>query len=98
MIDHQHDVARVFNDRPFRAHFVIIKLQQRTVGINTADPQDAEIETELGDKIQRGFANNPAVPAAQLAPGQNNAEVFFRFQRVGHVQVIGYHPQIAVLQ
>ena len=64
MIDNQHNVARVLNNGAFGANFVVIELQQRAVAIDAAYPQNAEIKAELGDKIERRFANDPAIAAA----------------------------------
>lgn len=64
VIDNQHNVARVLNNGAFGANFVVIELQQRAVAIDAAYPQNAEIKAELGDKIERRFANDPAIAAA----------------------------------
>ncbi|STD99715.1 transposase ORF A, IS3 family [Escherichia coli] len=63
VIDNQHNVARVLNNGAFGANFVVIELQQRAVAIDAAYPQNAEIKAELGDKIERRFANDPAIAA-----------------------------------
>lgn len=64
VIDNQHNVARVLNNGAFGANFVVIELQQRAVAIDAAYLQNAEIKAELGDKIERRFANDPAIAAA----------------------------------
>lgn len=64
VIDNQHNVARVLNNGALGANFVVIELQQRAVAIDAAYPQNAEIKAELGDKIERRFANDPAIAAA----------------------------------
>lgn len=64
VIDNQHNVARVLNNSAFGANFVVIEFQQRAVAIDAADPQNAEIKAELGDKIERCFADDPAITAA----------------------------------
>jgi hypothetical protein len=42
---------------------MIVKLQQRTISVNAADAKNAEVQTELRNKVQRGFADNPTVTA-----------------------------------
>ena len=49
VIDNQHNVARVLNNGALGTNFVVIELQQRAVAIDAADPQNAEIKTELRD-------------------------------------------------
>lgn len=56
---------------------MIIKLQQRAIAVDAADAENAEVETELRDKVEGGFSDDPAVAAAQFAAGENNAEVLF---------------------
>ena len=77
---------------------MIIKLQQRAIAVDAADAKNAEVETELRDKIQGRFPNDPAVATTQFTTGENNAEVLFNHQRVGHVQVIGDNAQIVVIE
>ncbi|VGP97494.1 hypothetical protein SB00610_04782 [Klebsiella quasipneumoniae subsp. similipneumoniae] len=77
---------------------MIIKLQQRAIAVDAADAENAEVETELRDKIEGSFSDDPAVAAAQFAAGKNNAEVLFHHQRVGDVKVIGHNPQIVVIE
>ena len=77
---------------------MIIKLQQRAIAVDAADAENAEVETELRDKVEGGFPDDPAVAAAQFAAGENNAEVLFHHQRVGDVKVIGHNPQIVVIE
>ncbi|STJ21677.1 CP4-6 prophage; partial regulator of insertion element IS911A [Escherichia coli] len=74
VIDNQHNVARVLNNGAFGANFVVIELQQRAVAIDAAYPQNAEIKAELGDKIERRFANDPAIAAVDSI-GQRNSYV-----------------------
>ncbi|CDU34634.1 Protein of unknown function [Escherichia coli D6-113.11] len=64
MVNHQHNVARVLNNGALGTNFVVIELQQRAVAVDAADPQNAEIKAELGDKIERRFADDPAIAAA----------------------------------
>ncbi|SAB15001.1 Uncharacterised protein [Enterobacter hormaechei] len=77
---------------------MVIKLQQRAVGVDAADPQNAEIEAKLRDKIERRFADNAPVAAAQFAAREDDAEIVFLHQRVGHVQVVGHHAEVLVIQ
>ncbi len=67
MVNDQHHVAGVFNNRPLGAHFVVVELQQRAIAVDTADAENAEIKAKLGDKVQGGLTDNTAIPAAQLA-------------------------------
>ena len=77
---------------------MIIKLQQRAVAVDAADPENAEVEAELRDKIEGRFADNPAVAAAQFAAREDDAEVVFLHQGIGHVQVVRDHAQVLVIQ
>ncbi len=98
MVDNQNHVAGVVDNRAFGAHLVIVKLQQRTVAVDTADAENAEVETELGDEVQRRLADDTAIAASQLTASQNNAKIFFHHQRIGHVKVVGHDAQIAVIK
>ena len=98
MIHHQHNVAGIVDNRAFGADFVIIKLQQRTVAVDAADPQNAEIEAELRDKVERRLTDNSTVAATQFATCQNDAEIFFLHQRIGHVQVVRHDAQIFMVE
>jgi hypothetical protein len=40
---------------------MVIKLQQRAIGVDAADTKNAEVEAELRDKIEGRFANDTAV-------------------------------------
>src|SRR5690554_8238248 len=61
VIGNQIDLARVANDRLGDARFLIVELQQRTILIDTADPDDAEVHLELVDKVDGRLADNPTV-------------------------------------
>ena len=98
MVNDQHHVTGVFNNRPLGAHFMVVELQQRAIGVDTADAENAVIKTKLGDKVQGGFTDDTAIPAAQLAAGKDNAEVLFHHQRIGDVEVIGDDTQIVMVK
>lgn len=78
VIHHQHHVARIFDNRALGAYLMLVKFQQRAVAINTANTENAEIETELGDKVLRRFANNAAVAATEFTAGEDNTKILFR--------------------
>ncbi len=71
-------MARIFDNRTLGAYLMVVKFQQRAVAINTANPQNTEIETELGDKVLRRFANNAAVAATEFTAGEDNTKILFR--------------------
>ena len=77
---------------------MIIKLQQRAIAVDAADAKNAEVETELRDKIEGRLADNPAIAAAQFTAGENDAEIVFLHQGIGHVQVVGNDAQVLVIQ
>ena len=91
-------MAGILDNRALGAHLMIVELQQRAVAVDAADPQNAEIQTELGNKVERRFANDAAVTAAKFAARENNAKIFFHHQRVRHVEVVGHDTQIAVAE
>ena len=77
---------------------MVIKLQQRAVAVDTADPQNAEVEAELRDKVEGRFTDNAPVAAAQFSTGEDDPEIVFLHQSVGDVQVVSDHAQVLVIQ
>ncbi|SRN04210.1 2-component regulator [Shigella flexneri] len=84
MVNHQHNVARVLNNGALGTNFVVIELQQRAVAVDAADPQNAEIKAELGDKIERLRYNwqesRPSALTALLGAEAENIDLFDRMQ------------------
>ena len=65
------------DDRLRDAHLVIVEIEQRAVGIDAADADDAEIDAELADQVDRRLADDAAVAAAHDAAGDDHLEVSF---------------------
>ncbi|CSB24544.1 Uncharacterised protein [Vibrio cholerae] len=54
---------------------MVVEIKQRAVIIDATDPQNAKIQTKLGNKIQCGFACYAAVFITDFSPRQNDAEI-----------------------
>src|SRR5882724_4981589 len=60
----EKDLARIGDDAFRSPHLPVIEIEQRAVGIDAADADDAEIGLELAEEIDGGLADDAAVAAA----------------------------------
>jgi len=88
----------LFHDGLGDAHFAVVVVEQRTVFFNATDADNAVVEFELTDKIERRLTDNATVTRAHFTAGNNHPEVFFRAENGRHMQVVGDHLQTTVLQ
>ncbi len=77
---------------------MIVKLQQRAVHIDAADTENAVVEAELRNKVERGFAHNPAITRAHFSAGNDHPEIGLAHQQNGNVQIISDNAQIVMVQ
>src|SRR5690554_6798640 len=98
VIGNQIDLTGVANDRLGNACFLIVELQQRTILIDTADPDDAEVHLELVDKVDGCLTDDATVARAHLATGNDDVKVLFTLQNGGYIEVVGNDLKPLVLQ
>ncbi len=80
------------------AYFVVVKIQQIAIHVNATDTGNSKIHTELTNKIPGSFANDAAIAVAHFTTGNDNGKILPGKQYGRHVQVIGHHFQIPMVQ
>jgi hypothetical protein len=98
VVGHQPDLARLRHDGAGHHDFAHVVVAQRAVGVDAADADQADVDLELTDEVQSYFSHDAEVFGAQGAAGHHDFALWVGRQNTGHVQVIGHHPQVAVLQ
>lgn len=63
VVGHQEHLARIVDDRPRHPHLAVVVVEQRPVPVDAADADDADIDLELADEIERRLADDAAVLA-----------------------------------
>src|SRR5690606_23757716 len=94
----QPDFAGLFDDAARHAHFAEVVVAQRAVGFDARNGDQADVDLELADEVDGGFAHDAAVARPHDAAGDDDFAVGVVRQDVRHVQVVGNDPQAAVVQ
>ena len=90
MVGDEEDLAGIGHDAFGGPDFPVIEIQQRAVGIDPADADDAEVDLELAEEVDDGLADHPAIPAAHDAAGDDDLEfIVLELRMLGHLQIIG---------
>ena len=98
MIGHQKSLARLRDDTLADAHFFDVEVEQITIRIHCRTADHRDVEFELADRLDRQVSDQTAVHPAQCAAGQHDAAFGVVDQNIGHVHVVRYHHQIAVVK
>ena len=72
MVNGKEYAATVIDNRLFNANFMVIKVQQWAIKVDTTDAQNTEIEAELFDEIECRFTDNAAVSVANFTTRLNH--------------------------
>ncbi|CPO93443.1 Uncharacterised protein [Bordetella pertussis] len=94
----QPDLARLFDDGARHAHLAKVVVAQGAVGLDAGYADQADVDLELADEVQRGLADDAAVARTHHAAGYDDFAIRVVGQDVGHVQVVGDDAQAAMAQ
>src|SRR5262245_66448490 len=84
----QEHLAGIGDDAFRSAHFAVIEIEQRAVGVDAGDADDAEVGLELAEEVDGGLADDAAVAAAHHAAGDDDLEAGVLAHDAGDVQVV----------
>jgi hypothetical protein len=79
-------------------NFSVVKVAQAPIGLNARNPDQANIDFELADEIERSLADNGAISSANNAPGDYHLAVRVVSQSSSDVQIVGDDAQVAMLK
>ena len=65
------DLARVLDDRLRDTHLVKVEVEQRAIQFDTGDTDNAEVDLELTDELERGLASHAVIPAPYHTAGDD---------------------------
>nr|WP_261381068.1 hypothetical protein [Xanthomonas vasicola] len=98
MIGGEQYLPRVLDDGLRHAHFLVVEIQQGAVQIDTGNADHPEIHLELTDQLHRRLTGHALVAPAHHATGHDHLEAGVGAEHHRDVEVVGDHPQPAVLQ
>ena len=67
----QNSLSGIGDNRLGNPNFLVVKVQQAAVGIDTANTDQCKVELELVDEIDTGLANDTAIAAYIVASDQD---------------------------
>src|SRR5690606_3118915 len=89
MIGNQIDGSGILDDRLGDPHFPVVEVEQRAIGIYTADADDPDVHLELPNQIDGGLTDNSAVATADKSTGNYHLVAWVIAESSSHVQVVG---------
>ncbi|VVT04418.1 hypothetical protein MARINON1_52282 [Marinobacter salarius] len=98
MVRGQQYLAGILDDGLGNPDFPVIEVQQRTVTVDAADTDNAEIHLELVDEVPSGFTHDAAVAVTHFAAGNNDVEVFLGGKNGCDVKVVGDYLEVVFLK
>ena len=94
----QEHLAGVGDDGLGYLHLVVVEIEQGAVVVDTGYADDAIVHAELADEVAGRLPDDAPVPVADLATGDDDSEVILGGEDAGHVEVVGDHPQLTVIE
>jgi len=79
-------------------NFSVVKVAQASISLDTRNPDQANINFELANEIERSLANNGSISSANDTPGDDHLAVRVVSQSRSDVQVVGDNAQVAMMQ
>src|SRR5215469_14812375 len=98
MVRDEEDLARIRHDAFRGSDLAVIEIQQRTIAVDTADADDAEVDLELAEEVDDRLADHATVPAADDAAGDDDLELDILAENTGDLQVVGDDSEASMAQ
>ena len=88
----------MLQDPTRHGNFAVVKVAQTPIGLNARNPDQANIDFELADEIERSLADDGAISSANHTTRNDHFAVRVVSQSRSHVEVVGDDAQVAMLK